>query len=111
LQLTQAAPVLLEPVGELKVIIPDAIVGNIMGDLSKRRGRVNNQTAYEDKKGYMLIEAEVPMGEMATYTIQLRAMSQGRGSYEFRFVRYEEQPAMLTPKVIEEAKRLAAEAE
>ena len=111
LQLTQAAPVLLEPVGELKVMIPDSIVGDAMGDLNKRRGRVMGLNPSEIKKGYTVIDAEVPMSEMQTYTIQLRAMSQGRGSYEFRFIRYEELPAMLTPKVIEEAKRLAAEAE
>ena len=109
-QLTTAAPVLLEPVGELKVIIPDAIVGDVMGDLNKRRGRVMGLNPYEPKKGYTAIDAEVPMSEMQTYTIQLRAMSQGRGRYEFRFARYEELPAALTPKIVEEAKRLAAEA-
>ena len=109
-QLTAAAPALLEPVGTLKVVIPDAIVGDAMGDLNKRRGRVMGLNPHETKKGYTVIDAEVPMSEMQTYTIQLRAMSQGRGSYEFRFVRYEELPAALTPKVIEEAKRIAAEA-
>ena len=104
-QLTTAGPVLLEPIGELKVTIPDAIVGNIMGDLSKRRGRVLGQSAHEHKNAYTIIEAEVPMSEMPTYSIQLRAMSQGRGSYEFRFARYEELPAALSPKVIEEAKK------
>ncbi|MCL2099889.1 MAG: elongation factor G, partial [Oscillospiraceae bacterium] len=82
-QLTTAAPVLLEPVGELKVIIPDAIVGDVMGDLNKRRGRVMGLNPSEVKKGYTVIDAEVPMNEMQTYTIQLRAMSQGRGNYEF----------------------------
>jgi elongation factor G len=110
-QLTTAGPVLLEPVGELRVIIPDAIVGDIMGDLNKRRGRVMGLNPYELKKGYTAIDAEVPMSEMQTYTIQLRAVSQGRGTYEFRFARYEELPAMLTPKVIEEAKKLAEEAD
>jgi len=105
LQLTGASPVILEPIGELKVTIPDSIVGSAMGDLSKRRGRVLGQSAHEHKKAYTTIEAEVPMSEMQTYTIQLRAMSQGRGSYEFRFVRYEELPAALSPKVIEEAKK------
>lgn len=106
-QLDKAAPVLLEPVGELKVTVPDAIIGNVLGDLSKRRGRVLDQAQHETKKGYTTIDAEVPMSEMQAYTIQLRAMSQGRGFYEFRFSRYEVLPAMLTPKVIEEAKKLA----
>ena len=105
LQLTTASPVILEPIGELKVTIPDAIVGSAMGDLSKRRGRVLGQSAHDHKKAYTIIEAEVPMSEMQTYSIQLRAMSQGRGSYEFRFSRYEELPAALSPKVIEEAKK------
>jgi len=111
LQLDKAGPVILEPIGELKVTIPDAIVGSVMGDMSKRRGRVLGQSAHEQKKAYTIIEAEVPMSEMQTYTIQLRAMSQGRGSYEFRFVRYEELPAALSAKVIEEAKKYLSDDE
>ncbi|MCL2096533.1 MAG: elongation factor G [Oscillospiraceae bacterium] len=108
-QLTAASPVILEPIGELKVTIPDAIVGDIMGDLNKRRGRVMGLNPHESKKGFTVIDAEVPMAEMQTYTIQLRATSQGRGYYEFRFVRYEELPAVLSPKVIEDAKKFAQE--
>ena len=111
LQLDKAGPVILEPIGELKVTIPDSIVGNAMGDLSKRRGRVLGQSAHEHKKAYTTIEAEVPMSEMQTYTIQLRAMSQGRGSYEFRFARYEELPAALSPKLVEEAKKYLSDEE
>ena len=111
LQLTGASPVILEPIGELLVTIPDGVVGNAMGDLSKRRGRVLGQSAHERKKGYTTIEAEVPMSEMQTYSIQLRAMTQGRGSYEFRFARYEELPAALAPKVIEEAKKYLSDEE
>ena len=111
LQLTGASPVILEPIGELKVTIPDSIVGSVMGDLSKRRGRVLGQSAHEHKKAYTIIEAEVPMSEMQTYSINLRAMSQGRGSYEFRFERYEELPAALAPKVIEEAKKYLSDEE
>ncbi|MCL2815697.1 MAG: elongation factor G [Oscillospiraceae bacterium] len=111
LQLTGASPVILEPIGELFVTVPDTVVGSAMGDLSKRRGRVLGQSAHEHKKAYTTIDAEVPMSEMQTYSIQLRAMSQGRGSYEFRFVRYEELPAALSPKVIEEAKKYLAEEE
>jgi elongation factor G len=107
--LKNAGPVILEPVGELKVTIPDSLVGDVMGDLNKRRGRVMGMNPHSTKKGYTIVEAEVPNAEMQTYTIQLRAMSQGRGSYEFRFVRYEELPAALTPKIIEEAKKLAEE--
>jgi len=111
LQLTGASPVILEPIGELKVTIPDSIVGSVMGDLSKRRGRVLGQSAHDHKKAFTIIEAEVPMSEMQTYSINLRAMSQGRGSYEFRFARYEELPAALSPKVIEEAKKYLSDDE
>jgi len=79
--------------------------------VSKRRGRVLGQSAHEIKKACRIIEAEVPMSEMQTYSIQLRAMSQGRGSYEFRFTRYEELPAALSPKVIEEAKKYLSDDE
>ena len=109
--LMKAGPVILEPVGELKVTVPDSLVGDVMGDLNKRRGRVMGMNPHSSKKAYTVVEAEVPSAEMQTYTIQLRAMSQGRGSYEFRFVRYEEMPAALTPKVIEEAKKTAEEEE
>ena len=110
-QLTLASPVILEPIGLLKVTMPESIVGDIMGDLSKRRGRPMGQHAHEQKKGYTIIEAEVPMAEMQTYTLQLRAMSKGRGSYEFNFERYEELPAALAPKIIEEAKKYLSDDE
>ncbi|GHU36629.1 elongation factor G [Clostridia bacterium] len=110
-ELKNANPVLLEPVGLLKVSVPENFVGDIMGDLNKRRGRVLGMNASETKKGYTVIEAEVPLAEMQTYTIQLRATTQGRGYYECRFARYEELPAALTPKVIEEAAKFKAEEE
>lgn len=104
----QCAPVLLEPIGTLKVLIPTSMSGDIMGDLNKRRGRIMGMNE-SDKKGYTVIEAEVPMGEMLTYTIQLRAMTQGRGSYTFEFARYEEAPSEVATKVIEAAKKEAEE--
>ncbi|MGI5971969.1 MAG: elongation factor G [Oscillospiraceae bacterium] len=103
--LTQANPVLLEPVGLLKVTVPDAYTGDIMGDLSKRRGRPLGMTPDED--GNQVIEAEVPMGEMSSYAIDLRSMTQSRGSFTFKFIRYEEAPATVQQKAIEEAKLLA----
>ena len=65
-------------------------------------------TPDEKKKAYTVVEAEVPTSEMSDYTIVLRAMSQGRGKFVFRFLRYEEAPAMIAAKVIEEAKKRAA---
>lgn len=105
--LPQANPVLLEPVGALKVTVPDNYTGDIMGDINKRRGRVLGMTPGEDGT---LIEAEVPVAEMASYAISLRSMTSGRGSFDFAFERYEEAPAPVAQKVIEASKdRLADE--
>ena len=105
--LPEASPVLLEPIGELKVTIPDSYMGDILGDLNKRRGRIMgmNPTGGGDQ----IVEAEVPMAEMMTYAIDLRSMTQSRGSYTFHFVRYEECPAAAQEKAIAEAKALAEE--
>ena len=98
----KAKPTILEPIGLLKVTIPDANLGDIMSDISsKRRGTVLGMTA-ED--GMQIVEAEVPMAEMGSYTIDLRSMTQGRGSFSCKFVRYEEAPGNVQQKVIEEAK-------
>lgn len=101
--------VLLEPVGMLKVLIPDNMMGDIIGDLNKRRGRIAGTDQSEERKGYTVVEAEVPSAEMSTYAIQLRAMTQGRGTYTFEFLRYEEAPANIVQKVVEEAKKNASD--
>jgi elongation factor G len=101
----QANPVILEPIGYLKVSIPDSNMGDIMSDLSKRRGSPMGMSV--DADGMQVVEAEVPMGEMSSYAIDLRSMTQGRGSFEFEFVRYEEAPANVQQKIIEEAKARA----
>jgi elongation factor G len=102
--LPKANPVILEPIGTLKVLIPDTMMGDVIGDLNKRRGKVLGMEASETKKGYQVVEAEVPQAEMGNYTIQLRAMSQGRGSFVYRFDRYAEAPANIAQKIIETAK-------
>ncbi len=100
--LPKACPVILEPIGSLKVYIPDSYVGDIMGDLNKRRGRVMGiEPAGE---GVQVILAEVPFAEMTDYVIALRAATQGRGRFDFEFIRYDEVPASLTDKIIAEAK-------
>ena len=101
--LPKAKPVLLEPVGTLKVTVPDSLVGDVIGDLNKRRGRVLGMNPSEKKSGYTVVEADVPKAEMTDYTISLRAMSQGRGSYDFEVDRYEEVPGAVAQKVIAEA--------
>lgn len=103
--LPKAQPVILEPVGELKVRIPDNYVGDVMGDLNKRRGRVMGIEPAEDGSGAQTVLAEVPFAEMTDYVISLRAMTQGRGRFDFDFIRYDEVPASLTDKIIQEAKQ------
>ena len=103
--LPTAGPTLLEPIGELKVFIPDANMGDIIGDIKKRRGRVMGMNPDPDNRGWQIVEAEVPMGEMSSYAIDLRSMSQGRGSYSLKFVRYEEVPQINQAKIIEDAKK------
>ena len=99
----QAGPVILEPIGSLKVTIPDSMMGDIMGDLNKRRGRIMGMTPDDD--GNQVVEAEVPMSEMMSYAIDLRSMTQGSGSFTFAFVRYEEAPATTQQAIIEAAKK------
>ncbi len=98
-----AAPTLLEPIGSLKVTVPADNMGDVIGDLNKRRGRVMGME--HDSEGNTMVEAEVPMAEMGSYAIDLRAMTQARGSFVLRFERYEEVPKANQAKIIEEAKK------
>ena len=97
-----AAPTLLEPIGSLAVTIPDSYMGDVIGDLNKRRGRVMGMNP--DHEGNTVVEAEVPMAEMGSYAIDLRAMTQARGSFTLKFDRYEEVPKVNQAKIIEAAK-------
>ena len=98
-----ANPTLLEPIGALAVTVPEAYVGDVMGDLSKRRGRPMGMNP--DADGNTVVEAEVPMAEMGSYAIDLRAMTQARGSFTLEFVRYEEVPKANQQKIIDDAKK------
>ncbi len=98
-----ANPTLLEPIGTLAVTVPEDYVGDVMGDLSKRRGRPMGMNP--DADGNTVIEAEVPMAEMSSYAIDLRAMTQARGSFTLSFERYEEVPKANQAKIIEDAKK------
>ena len=100
----EAGPVLLEPIGALKAHVPADNTGDIMGEVTKRRGRVLGMNPDED--GMQVVEAEVPMAEMQDFTTFLRQLTQGRGWYTFDFVRYEVLPQMLEAKVIDQAKAL-----
>ena len=99
----KAAPTLLEPVMSLQVTVPDSYMGDVIGDLNKRRGRVMGMNPNAD--GDTVVEAEVPQAEMSSYAIDLRAMTQARGSFTMKFERYEEVPKANQDKIIEEAKK------
>ena len=94
----EASPVLLEPVCELKVTVPDQYMGDILGDLNKRRGRVMGMTPTGN--GEQVIEAECPEAELMSYAIDLRSMTQSRGSFVMHFVRYEQCSADAQAKAV-----------
>ena len=96
--LPQASPVLLEPIGVLNVNIPDSNMGDLMGDINKRRGRVLGSDPKGD--GTVTITAEVPMAEMSRFATDLRSITQGRGSFSFKFSSYEQAPEPVAAKVI-----------
>ena len=102
--LPKADPVLLEPISTVKVHIPDDYLGDIMGDMSKRRGRILGMGADSDK-GFQVVEAECPTAEMSKYATDLKSMTQGRGWYTIDFARYEQAPSDVAEKVIAAAKR------
>ena len=101
--LPKASPVILEPIGKLLVHVPDRMMGDIIGDITKTRGQIIGMTPIGDE-GYQEIEAEVPMAEMMTYAIDLRSMTRGRGTFTFDFLRYADAPANVAEKVIADAK-------
>lgn len=106
--LESAKPVLLEPIMEVSIEIPDAYMGDIIGDLNTKRGRVQGM---EPKGKKQVIKAQVPLSEMARYTIDLKSMTQGRGKFIMNFSHYEEVPAQIMDKIIEKAKQYREEKE
>ncbi len=98
--LPQASPVLLEPISEVKVHIPDDYLGDIMGDITKRRGRILGMGPDETEPGFQIVEAEAPMSEIAKYATDLKSMTQGRGWFTVKFARYEQAPNDVSNKVI-----------
>ena len=103
---SEASPILLEPVVKLSVNVPDAYTGEVISDLNVKRGRILGMIPQD--KG-TIIEAEVPLSEVQRYAQDMRSLTQGRGSYSLEFDHYEPVPANLEPKVIEEAKRAKEE--
>lgn len=96
----KAKPVLLEPVVKMEITIPEEYLGDVMGDLNKRRGRVLGMEPNE--YGEQVLMAEVPEAEILKYSIDLRALTQGRGEFSYEFVRYEELPENISKRIIEE---------
>ena len=97
-ELKNASPVLLEPIYSLEIRVPENYIGDIMGDLNKRRGRI---LGMDSGDGFQVIHAEAPLAEVFTYATDLRSMTQGRGSFSMAEARYEEVPAMLVGKIVE----------
>lgn len=98
----KAKPAILEPIGILKATIPDSNMGDVIGEINKRRGRVLGMDP--DDAGVQIVQAEVPEAEMSDFSTFIRQCTQGRGSYIFEFIRYEEVPANISQKIIEDSK-------
>jgi len=98
----EANPVLLEPVMHVEITVPDEYMGDVMGDINKRRGRILGMDQVE---GMQQVAAEAPLAEMFKYATDLRSMTQARGSFSMKFERYEEVPASVADKIIANAKR------
>ena len=99
----EAKPVLLEPIMELSIIVPEEYIGDIMGDINKKRGRVIGMESHKNTK--QKITAEAPMAETFKYANDLKAMTQGRGYFEMKLLKYEEVPYDLAKKIIDETNK------
>ncbi|VEU82736.1 elongation factor G [Acholeplasma hippikon] len=100
--LDKVQPTILEPILKLSISVKEAYVGDVMGDLNKRRGRI---LGMDQLDGFTIITAEVPEAEVVSYAIDLKAMTQGSGRFEREFIRYDEVPQHLQPKIIEQYKK------
>lgn len=106
--LVEAQPVLLEPIMYVEIVVPEYYMGDIIGDINKKRGRVLGMESCSDNQK---IIAEVPQSEMFKYATDLKSMTQARGSFNMKFDRYEEVPATEVNKIIEESKRVKVKEE
>ena len=95
----QAKPILLEPILQLEIVVPTEYMGDVMGDINSRRGKV---LGMDNRGRNQVVRAEVPMGEALTYAIELRAMTSGQGYFTQQFSRYEEVPGQIADKVVKE---------
>ena len=99
----QAGPVLLEPIGTLNVIVPDEMLGDVIGDINKRRGRIIGMNPQENKMQEII--GEVPISEMSDFSTAMRSITQGTATFTLEIARYEEVPQMIAQKIIEEANK------
>lgn len=99
---TESEPVLLEPIMSIEVTVPEEYMGDVIGDLNSRRGRI---LGMEPQDGYQKIKALVPMAELFRYSVDLRSLTQGRGYFTMKFSHYEEVPAQIAEAIIEKAKK------
>ena len=106
LAVTEAGPVLFEPIMNVRVVVPDAHMGDVMGNLSSRRGQIQSQ---DDRGGTQIIAARVPLSEMHNYSSSLRSLTQGRAKFSMRFHEYAVVPFELQKKLQEEYARQAQE--
>ncbi|OQA16438.1 MAG: Elongation factor G [Firmicutes bacterium ADurb.Bin356] len=98
----KASPALIEPIYRLEVLVPDEYMGEVIGDMNRRRGRVLGMNPAEDGQE---IVAEAPLAEVFKYATDLRSMTQARGSFKMEFVRYEDVPANIAQKIIDQSKK------
>ena len=101
----QASPVLLEPIGTLVVNVSDKLMGDIIGDINKRRGQVLAMDNVENERGRKLVTATVPMSELSSYAMDLRSMTHGRASFTLEFLEYREAPSNIVAKIVAEAEK------
>jgi len=98
----QTSPVLLEPIGTLKVLVPDEMLGDVIGDINKRRGRIIGMNPAENKMQEII--GEVPMAEMTDFSTAMRSITQGTATFSLEIARYEEVPQQIAQKIIDAAK-------
>jgi len=97
-----AQPVILEPIMAVEVLVPEDYMGDVIGDLNSRRGRIMGMTS---EGSFQKVAAKVPLAEMYKYSTSLRSMTQGRGMFTSEFSHYEETPREVQEKVVEESKK------
>ncbi|NLG86396.1 MAG: elongation factor G, partial [Firmicutes bacterium] len=98
----QAGPVLLEPIMNLEVTVPETFMGDVIGDLNSKRGRI---LGLDPAGSFQVVKAQVPLAELLKYAIDLRSLTQGRGSFTMSFSHYEEVPARLAEDIAAKAKK------